>query len=513
MTRDESAAGRTRSAAPLPPIAPLAALADATLSGWRERLAAARYVPELIAACESLVPFPIEQMRTPLVLRHLERRDDAAARLARLFSYDDCVPRAALEPALGGDLIDTLLGAGVLAADGGALTAAFRVMPFEDLWLIEDRPEAGPDAVMGPGGTTGEVARLLPACIPGRVLDLGCGAGTLALVAARRGAAAVTGTDLNPRATALAAVNGRLNGIVAEWLTGDLFAPVAGRRFDLVVSQPPYVMCPPDAEPVTFLHGGPTGDAIASRLLAGLGAHLAPGGLALVLVDFALGGAPLHQRLRAMLGDPALDLCALVATGFAPAVQSAAYAMVADPTLGAGYAAAARRYADHFERTGVRELRHVAVVVERPVPDSGTATLTVQIPVPALPRPAGRRIDDVMAALRCAARPDAVLLGARVAPSPWARFTTEQARPALDQEPVYRVRFESGALATDQEMSVASLLLLELLDQGPDVRSAAAAYAERIGDREEAARGPVLEFVRRGLGTGLLVPRPDRAAG
>jgi release factor glutamine methyltransferase len=73
----------------------------------------------------------------------------------------------------------------------------------------------------------------------GDVLDVGCGAGTLALVAASRGARRAVGVDLSERAIELARFNARLNGVAAEFRAGDLLAPVRGEAFDLVVSQPP----------------------------------------------------------------------------------------------------------------------------------------------------------------------------------------------------------------------------------------------------------------------------------
>lgn len=496
---------------PLAAVSGLAALGDAMLAEWRAGLEAAAYRPDVIGECESLIPFPVEAMRRDLILWMLERRSDPAALLARLWSYDDAVDAAALEPVAGPRVCAALLQAGVLVREGARVRAMFRLMPFEDLWVLSDRPQSGTDAVMGPGGTTGEAVRLLPARIAGDVLDLGCGAGSLALVAARRGARRVTGTDVNPRAAEVAALNARLNGIEAEFLAGDLFAPVAGRRFDRILCQPPYVVCPPGTAPVTYLHGGARGETISSRVLREAPAHLAPGGCALVLLDVPLGdGVPLERRFRERVGDPGVDLCAIVATSFPPVVQSAIYAMLEDPSLGEAYGAAARRYREHFESSGVREFRHVALVMRRPAAPAALG-ITAVLPVHMLPRPAGRSVDDVMAALSLAAAAPDALATAPVAPSPWARFVQERERPVLDEEPDYKVRMQSGGIAADQELSAASLLLLEKLGAAASVEEGAAAYAAAIGEPAGTLRGAVIEFVRRGLGTGLIVPRGERA--
>jgi release factor glutamine methyltransferase len=74
-----------------------------------------------------------------------------------------------------------------------------------------------------------------------RVLDIGTGTGALAIAAARAGAQAVTAVDLSLRAVLSARFNSRLNRAMVDVHRGDLFAPVAGRRFGLVLTNPPYV--------------------------------------------------------------------------------------------------------------------------------------------------------------------------------------------------------------------------------------------------------------------------------
>src|SRR5690348_9899366 len=73
------------------------------------------------------------------------------------------------------------------------------------------------------------------------VLDVGTGSGALALTAAAAGAASVTAVDVSLRSVAAAWLNSRLHGLPVRVRRGDLFGPVAGGRFDLVVANPPYV--------------------------------------------------------------------------------------------------------------------------------------------------------------------------------------------------------------------------------------------------------------------------------
>ncbi|MFV2172963.1 HemK2/MTQ2 family protein methyltransferase [Actinomadura sp. LOL_016] len=126
-----------------------------------------------------------------------------------------------------------------------------------------------------------------------RVLDLGTGTGAVAMAAARCGAREVVAVDVAAAAVLAARVNARLRNLPVRVLRGDLFAPVAGERFDVIVANPPYVIG--DAVPEA-VHGraraweaGPRGRAVLDRICAQAPSHLTPGGT-LLLVQSALSG-------------------------------------------------------------------------------------------------------------------------------------------------------------------------------------------------------------------------------
>ncbi len=107
-----------------------------------------------------------------------------------------------------------------------------------------------------------------------RVLDICTGGGALALAAGRAGASAVTAVDLSRRSVITARINSRLHRTPVTVHQGDLFAPVHGERFDLVLSNPPYV---PAAGEVLPRHrsarswdAGRDGRAILDRICAGV---------------------------------------------------------------------------------------------------------------------------------------------------------------------------------------------------------------------------------------------------
>lgn len=126
-----------------------------------------------------------------------------------------------------------------------------------------------------------------------RVLDVGTGSGAVALAAARAGAASVTAVDLSARSVAAARLNARLAGLVIDVHRGDLFAPVADRRFDLVVSNPPYVPAAtarlPRHSRARCWDGGIDGRTVLDRICAGAPGVLADGGR-ILLVHSALCG-------------------------------------------------------------------------------------------------------------------------------------------------------------------------------------------------------------------------------
>ena len=139
-----------------------------------------------------------------------------------------------------------------------------------------------------------------------RVADLGTGSGALALALAHeRPRWRVLATDVSEAALALAHANAAALGLTrVEFVAGSWLAPLAGARFDLLVSNPPYVAADDPAlaalrfEPQQALTPGT--DALAClRLLArGAAAHLLPGGW-LLLEHGATQGAALRDELVA----------------------------------------------------------------------------------------------------------------------------------------------------------------------------------------------------------------------
>jgi release factor glutamine methyltransferase len=138
------------------------------------------------------------------------------------------------------------------------------------------------------------------------VLDLCTGTGILGLTAARLGARA-TAVDLSRRAALNARLNARLNGLALEVLRGDLFEPVRGRRFDLIVSNPPYIPAPPGDRPrgeARAWDAGPRGREFLDHICDRAPEHLHPGGRVLLVHSSLARPEETEHRLAARGLEP-----------------------------------------------------------------------------------------------------------------------------------------------------------------------------------------------------------------
>lgn len=200
--------------------------------------------------------------------------------------------------------------------NSGRFRAALSLTPFtarsrshEDrtLWVMSDlddhlRPDAAAhDHVMGIGGATRTLARQIPTLDENvSVLDLGTGSGILALICAAQGTQ-VTATDLSSRALTFAQANARLNQLTAiDFRQGNLFEPVINERFDLIVSNPPFVIAPvgEDAAP-EYRSSVESGDALMQRVVQTTAHHLAAGGEAIFLGNWEVHwGQDVFARVR-----------------------------------------------------------------------------------------------------------------------------------------------------------------------------------------------------------------------
>ena len=514
----------------LPAIDKLEAVPGEVLHALRARCAEAQYDDDLIMRMAALVPEVGGPDYLPVLQYVLRHRDDSAAKLGRLFAYADTLDAQESTQVLGESLIDSLLQAHLLArqSDGG-IRSNFHLRPFDGLWLVADDPAGGSDAVMPPAGTTRQIAQVLPEHVTMSTLDIGCGPGSLALVAARLGAPTVVGTDVNARAIGMARFNARLNDLAGrcEFHVGDLTAPVSGRRFALVLAQPPYVILPPESQAVTYLHGGHTGEEIALRLIREVPDVLEPGGRALVLMEGAVRpDEPLHARIKPVLGDAPVDLLVLAAPGPTPVVQVMGYASLEAPEGGPAYRAAVQRYFDHLESIDAREFHHALVLIRAHPEDSDAVRrgrprstraansrgagalprLAATVPVRALSGGDATALQNLLASIDVAALGEEHLLHQAIRTAPSTRWVEERPRPDPTAQPQRSVHFTWNSFGSDVVLSEERFVLAAMLDQAPTIGDAICEYTSATDVPADTARAKVLAFVREGLMRGLFQP-------
>jgi release factor glutamine methyltransferase len=147
------------------------------------------------------------------------------------------------------------------------------------------------------------VLRRQPQLAGGAVLDVGTGSGALAVTAALAGARTVTAVDVSARAVLSVRLNGRLNRVRIEALRGSLLDAVPGRRFDVIVSNPPYLPTPDDSlpagGPARHTDAGRDGRILLDRLIDAAPTQLTPGGVLLVTHSTVNGELATLQRMRA----------------------------------------------------------------------------------------------------------------------------------------------------------------------------------------------------------------------
>lgn len=253
-------------------VAGLEALAEAIeLLGYRQ-LYAAGIGDGLFAA------------HRPTTLAALEDWPAAERHALRLLALGVAAEAPSLPPALAGAL-GALSAAGLVHVEGSLVrSAGWVLVPALSGHLLTRLPpgylepgEGGGRAYLGPDSL--RLAAALPPPAGRRVLDLGAGCGVQGLLAVP-GAAAATLTDVEADSLRTAEWNRVLNRVAhpVRVLEGDLYAPVAGERFDLVVTLPPYVPTVPGAAQSDVTAGGADGLHLLRRVVAGAPDHLAPGG-------------------------------------------------------------------------------------------------------------------------------------------------------------------------------------------------------------------------------------------
>lgn len=308
---------------------------------------------------------------------------DPQATLIRTFMLQDRADQAALSRAIGplGEWVE----AGLIEETSAGVTARVEVRPYGsvgvggevvtpgagtgrggavDGWVVHDRIPAldgriattADDFVLGLSPASTSLAELTIRSRVHRALDLGTGCGIQSLHLAGH-AEHVVATDLNPRALELARWTAALNGVDLDLRQGSLYEPVDGEGFDLIVTNPPYVMSPPDGDRLVYREGLLPGDDLMREVVTGGGLRLNPGGHLQVLGNWAVtADEPWQERLARWIAPTGCDALVMERERLDPyayiEVWLADAGLVGTPEYASRYAA----WVDYFRRLGITEV-------------------------------------------------------------------------------------------------------------------------------------------------------------
>ena len=511
---------------PLPPRLP-AALAD----GLRADLAAGFTRAAVEDALGPVASAALQREEPVAARRATERSAEPAAVLTRLFLLGAPVTRAALDAALPRTTTAGATAVGLVTAAGEAaddeVRAAVDLRPYEASdaagearwWLASDLGELATgrslhaDHVLGIGGASLTLARLTVRDHRPRVLDLGTGCGVQALHASRH-SDHVLGTDVSRRALAFAAFNAALAGTSLELREGSLLEPVAGERFDLVVSNPPFVITPPAAHaaglPVMeYRDGAKPGDSLVADLVSGVGAHLTPGGVAQLLGNWEHhAGEDWRERVGGWLEAAGTDGWVVQREVQDPAEY--AHTWLRDGGLRPGSAlfdAALSAWLDDFAARGVEGVGFGYLVLRRPAEESRPRWRRVEEATAPLQGPLGGHVAQVLAAQEWLAAHDDTALAAqrlRVADD----VTEERHLRPGEPDPRVLLLRQGGGLGRTYQPGTLVAGAVGACDGELTLGQVVGGLAVVLDQPVDAVAAEVLPAARDLVLDGLLVPEP-----
>jgi len=430
-----------------------------------------------------------------------------AATLIRLFLLQD---RLDADTVAGVLPIGVAQRLGLVETSGAVVGALLDVRPYDEgCYVVSDlgtgidgrvKPVAA-DHVLGPGGASLSLADLTVRHNVGSALDLGTGAGVQALHLVRH-AQRVVATDVLPRALRLAAFGAALSDVEIELRHGPLFDPVAGERFDLIVSNPPFVIGAEPSSRRAYRDSDLPADQLCQALVAAAPAHLNPGGWCQVLANWLhLRGEDWRSRVGGWL-PAGVDAWVLQREVLDPAAYVSLWLHDGGDVAATDYSTRYDRWLSGFEDAGVEGIGLGWISLRRSDTDQPHRRLE-EWPNP-LEHPLGPHVAATFERidwLRTHREPDQ-LLSARLRVAD--RVVQDQhSRPGAEDPDRLILRQEFG-LRRFREVDTATAALVGACDGSLPLGALIAAVAEVLGEGTDAVRDRVLPVVRELIADGYL---------
>ncbi|MFI6457625.1 methyltransferase [Streptosporangium amethystogenes] len=395
--------------------------------------------------------------------------------------------------------LEELAAAGLVTVEGGRVTSTVHLQPWETGgYLVSDRkvrpgdPALRPDHVVGAGGASANLAQLASRRPVGRALDLGTGCGVQVLHLNGR-AEEITATDVNPRALELARLSWALSGITGvEARRGSMFDPVEGERFDLVVSNPPFVISP--AGRFTYRESGLSADDFCRDLVRRAPGHLAPGGTCHLLANWLhVDGEDWRDRVGGWLAGTGCDGWAVQRDVQDPAEYVELWLRDAAEQGTPRYREIYDDWLGWFESEHVTGIGFGWITLH----DSGSLDPVVRVEEYGLPveLPVGGYVDEVLDAVTTAHRlTDAQLLGARLAVA--EGVLEERIGPPGAEDPARIVLRQTGRLRRSTRVGTVEAALAGVCDGDYPLAPLLDAIAELTGEDPDDLRAKAPAVLR-----------------
>lgn len=496
--------------APVPPASArdepaLGYLKAGLVDEFRSVLATAGYTSSSVKAAVRLDDdIPLVAASVPLALWRL-RDSFPLGPLVKLFYL--CLPVGVeeAEAALAPLPLQATVDLGLVAIRAGAVQALVRLVPSGGLILACDAPADGPprrDHVMGVSPSSVLLANLTVRKKVDTALDLGSGTGVHALLAARH-ARHVTATDISQRAVDFTNFNACLNGVAnVEARAGSFFEPVQGQTFDLIVSNPPFVISPDFA--LLFRDGGLAGDELSRRLVTEVPGYLTDGGMAHLLVSWACRadddrcGAPLRW-----LKETGCD-ARIVCVEFQDAASHAAGWNRTSSSYDERYLEDFNRWVRYLEGAGIEAIGTAGVILRRRHGRNWVRVDEVR-------RFTGPRAGDQLERLfdgedRSARWSDEELLGQRLQPGRYHHVEQTLTPTQAGHELSGVAAVLDGGLPLRFALDPIPAAVVMNLDGSRTVMDAIVASARARAEEPDDLVAPVVDAVRAMVCAGVLVP-------
>ncbi|MCP5092845.1 MAG: methyltransferase [Gammaproteobacteria bacterium] len=441
--------------------------------------------------------------RLSYVTRELTTRNA----LIRLFLLGMSIDQAAAADILPTSFIELCTTAGLLDVDHGRLRSSVVIVAVEDLLFASDafRKLGGDEAVdfVLPASThsTNYLRRLTMRTKLGSMLDLGCGCGVHALFASRH-SGKVVATDISPAATRYTTFNAWLNDIDnVDCIVGNLFEPVADQSFDLIVSNPPFVLGPDD----TFVYrDNPLElDGLCQQIVDQAPSFLNKNGCLQMLgeiVEFEPDSW--HERMKSWFAGTRCDTWVL----HSPALHPVHYVSKRANDLSGNVlqeAGSFDRWIEYFETRKVSAIHPVMVAMRR---REGNNWLHVHNWQGDVESDAGEAVRMSIASCdfleRC--RDDDALLTETLVISPDISLEQQFTRQDHAWEPRSSVVRLTNGIPMDAEIDMPILAFLNQLDGEKPLQTTLETFSKAVGADRAKLTADLLPILRLLIGRGIL---------